>query len=175
MDGFDLIPSLVPNMYDYRFQGLAALADIRKSGMYQAVQYVAPVSLQSLAALSTYTCTLTMKENTIIYGFLSFSADGAVLPFTFKVYEKPGQPIVSEYVRPSFGRDYMMMGTPSGGSSCDRTGLRFQLLTQPAPIINGKITVEISNPNNEVALPMVLLICAEPVSGLGDLANRLCP
>jgi hypothetical protein len=173
MDGFDLIPSLVPNLYDYRFQSLAALDDIRNSGMYQCVQYVAPASLASVVGLGTYTTNLIMKENTLIYGL--FTYNNAAGEFTFKVYEEPGQPIISEYVRNSFGQDNWMLGSnPNTGVPVNRTGLHYQLLTQPAMVISGKIIAEISNPNITDIEPMVMLICAEPLSSLADISNRLC-
>ncbi len=182
MDGFDYLTNLTPNIMDMRFMQLAAIENIRNSGMFHFSMYAAPEDLQSLPPQGSFITNLILPLNTIIYAVLAFEqSDDFLTPdvarFTFKVYLEPGSPIVEQYVRGPYGQDWTLRGLSltSASNVCDRMGLPYSLLDEPVHVLDSRVRIEISNPSTtDTIKPMVALICAEPAPAVADLAGRNC-
>lgn len=167
MTGFDYFASLQPcNLYDWQVLCLAQMQKICASNMFQAFQLVGPTGKdKTVAAKGSYLASLSCKPGTIIYGIKAQYENIAGLEYTFKVYEDQARPIFDSFAGFNIGVN---------GWRRSATPLPFLLLNEPVPLLDGRITLEISNPNNVAIQPQVILICAEPVSSLADLAGKYC-
>jgi hypothetical protein len=166
MTGFDYVNNMPPSIMDWRVISLSSLGDICNSGMFQAVQYVAPEGLESLTAKQSYLTLIQGKPGTVFYAARAYEQTSG-LDFTFRVYDNYGEYLADTFVRPSYAQDLL-------GSTVSRLGLPYQMFNQPIYLPTGHIKVEISNPNSSTIKPQLVLIGLEPVSALGDVASALC-
>lgn len=185
MDGFTYITNIQQSLLDMRILQLDGLTDIRQAGMFMFRGYCVPADPTPIESLGTLITNLIMVPNTIIYGVLAYDPLDTISTedpfisvnhFTFKVYLEPGKPIIEQYVRSSFGQDYTLRGAaPVGGTLCDRRGLPFTLLEEPVYVMDSRVRIEISNPSADNTItPVVMLICAEPVTPLADKGGKYC-